>query len=344
MLSVRCSVKQKFAAKTKCSVGNGKQMSRQSSSRRVPSCRVIRVSTGRRLRQSNQDGCRGEHAITSCSSESMSERTVGQGTPRKRGHQHHPRNHGTRRKQANPTDYENKIVFSTTAAPETQVRILPAVIGAEDLNNCDIATVSASFSDKRVVEQRLDNSNKVNNNNNNKDDQNNITSNSNNNNNNSSSSSSNIDLLKVECDLEDSLLKKQAPASNRNEKPSKNYYKDIPRPAAEGSSQSDAENEDPEQEEWTRLRCTSERAEDVAKRETRRRNRRCADYPGLAFGSSIFSSDTMMKFSIIRNELYNIMNTQLKRVCNGIHGKLPKTLRSNPKTSLCLYRVIFLTK
>lgn len=62
------------------------------------------------------------------------------------------------------------------------------------------------------------------------------------------------------------------------------------------------------------LRCTSERTEVVADRE-RRRKRRCSDYPGLAFGFSIFSSDTMMKFNIIRNELHNIMNTQLKRVC-----------------------------
>ncbi|KYB24969.1 Tropomyosin-2-like Protein [Tribolium castaneum] len=88
------------------------------------------------------------------------------------------------------------------------------------------------------------------------------------------------------------------------------------RPAAEGSSQSDQEELDPEIEELARLRCTSERTEVVAERETRRRGRRCADYPGLAF-SSIFSSDTLIKFSIIRNELHNIMNTQLKRVGQG---------------------------
>ncbi|XP_037036226.1 tropomyosin-1, isoforms 33/34 isoform X5 [Bradysia coprophila] len=69
---------------------------------------------------------------------------------------------------------------------------------------------------------------------------------------------------------------------------------------------------DPEAAEWSKLRCTSERTEDVAERE-HRRQRRCADYPGLAFGRSIFSSDTMMKFNIIRNELHNIMKTQLKR-------------------------------
>lgn len=79
-----------------------------------------------------------------------------------------------------------------------------------------------------------------------------------------------------------------------------------------GDDMFESEN-DPEAAEWSKLRCTSERTEDVAERE-HRRQRRCADYPGLAFGRSIFSSDTMMKFNIIRNELHNIMKTQLKRV------------------------------
>ena len=93
------------------------------------------------------------------------------------------------------------------------------------------------------------------------------------------------------------------------------------RPAAEGSSQSDQEeavDPDPETEELARLRCPSECTEVIAEREARRRQRRCADYPGFAFGSSIFGSDTMMKFSIIRNELQNIKNSQLKRV--STHG------------------------
>ncbi|XP_069677297.1 uncharacterized protein Tm1 isoform X10 [Periplaneta americana] len=88
------------------------------------------------------------------------------------------------------------------------------------------------------------------------------------------------------------------------------------RPAAEGSSHSDQEetiDPDPETEELARLRCPSERTEVIAERETRRRQRRCADYPGFAFGSSIFGSDTIMKFNIIRNELQNIKNSQLKR-------------------------------
>ncbi|GBP06829.1 Tropomyosin-2 [Eumeta japonica] len=75
---------------------------------------------------------------------------------------------------------------------------------------------------------------------------------------------------------------------------------------------SDASDDDPETAELARLRCPSVCTEVLAERENRRR-KRCADYPGLAFGSSIFSSDTMMKFSIIKNELQNIKNTALKR-------------------------------
>ena len=65
-----------------------------------------------------------------------------------------------------------------------------------------------------------------------------------------------------------------------------------------------------ELEELAKLRCQSVATEVVAERY----KRRCSDYPGFAFGSSIFSSNTMMKFSIIKNELHNIMNVQLKRV------------------------------
>ncbi|KAE8748941.1 hypothetical protein FOCC_FOCC004346, partial [Frankliniella occidentalis] len=82
------------------------------------------------------------------------------------------------------------------------------------------------------------------------------------------------------------------------------------RPPADGSEDP---IEDPELQELASLRCTSESAEQVSAREARRRARRCSDYPGLAFGASLFSSDTMMKFSVIRNELQNIMNQQLKR-------------------------------
>lgn len=136
----------------------------------------------------------------------------------------------------------------------------------------------------------------------------------------SSSSSSNLNKSK--------LKKSRTPDTNRSERKREKRGKMLPtwpmsgeRPPLEGSDArrldfdelGDIEN-DPDAAEWSKLRCTSERTEVVAEREYRRQNRRCADYPGLAFGRSIFSSDTMMKFNIIRNELHNIMKTQLKRV------------------------------
>lgn len=120
-----------------------------------------------------------------------------------------------------------------------------------------------------------------------------------------------------------------ADAAARKEKRKRTKVSQAPpneeRPPLEGAAATDQWNEfdvadienDPEAAEWSKLRCTSERTEVVAEREYRRQNRRCADYPGLAFGRSIFSSDTMMKLNIIRNELHNIMKTQLKRVRNN---------------------------
>ena len=70
--------------------------------------------------------------------------------------------------------------------------------------------------------------------------------------------------------------------------------------------------------EFSDLRCSSVRTEEIAEREKARqisRQNRCPDYPGLAFGAPLgFGSDTMMKFNIIKNELHNIMRSQLKRV------------------------------
>jgi len=71
-------------------------------------------------------------------------------------------------------------------------------------------------------------------------------------------------------------------------------------------------------EDYSKLRCSSVTTEELAEREkakTARRQNRCPDYPGLAFGAAMgFGSDTMMKFNIIKNELHNIMRSQLKRV------------------------------
>jgi len=77
--------------------------------------------------------------------------------------------------------------------------------------------------------------------------------------------------------------------------------------------------DDIEANELSKLRCGSAATEELAEREKQkqlRRNRqnRCPDYPGLAFGSAMFGSDTSMKFNIIKNELHNIMKSQLRRV------------------------------
>ena len=80
-----------------------------------------------------------------------------------------------------------------------------------------------------------------------------------------------------------------------------------------------------EDEEWSKLRCESLCTEELARKEKQkeeRRNRqnRCADYPGFAFGSAMFGSDTTMKFNIIKNELHNIMRSQLKRVDGEVNA------------------------
>ena len=41
---------------------------------------------------------------------------------------------------------------------------------------------------------------------------------------------------------------------------------------------------------------------------------------GFAFGSAMFSSDATMKFNIIKNELHNIMKSQLKRVDGEVNA------------------------
>ena len=75
-----------------------------------------------------------------------------------------------------------------------------------------------------------------------------------------------------------------------------------------------------EEEEWSKLRCGSLCTEELARKEKQKQQRqkarqnRCPDYPGFAFGSAMFGSDTTMKFNIIKNELHNIMRSQLKRV------------------------------
>ncbi|EEC03935.1 uncharacterized protein LOC8027394 [Ixodes scapularis] len=82
------------------------------------------------------------------------------------------------------------------------------------------------------------------------------------------------------------------------------------RPPAEGSADPDIAESD----ELSQLRCSSIQTEQVIAERNRRNNRQpSAGYPGLAFGGSIFSSGTLMRFRVIANELHNITNVQLKR-------------------------------
>ena len=75
--------------------------------------------------------------------------------------------------------------------------------------------------------------------------------------------------------------------------------------------------ENPEEtEELSKLRCQDISIEDVAEIQKRKRVR-SANYPGLSATASIFSSDTFMRFGIIKNELHNIKRVQLKRVSVG---------------------------
>ncbi|KAJ8911614.1 hypothetical protein NQ315_017124 [Exocentrus adspersus] len=235
------------------------------------------------------------------------------GGAKKRGHQHHPRNEGTRKRaalalnsnnaplsiysknnvvtvQKATAENQNNVISNSASSPNTKE---PSLEFKETPNKakCDIEVIDLTNCDDDII----NNVQKQSNTNENKNE---------------------IINKSVKEDRNRKLRKpKRSKSKKRDEE--KQDMSLIHRPEAEGSSLSDQENEfkeenlDPEIEELSKLRCTSEMTEVVAERE-KRRNRRCADYPGLAF-SSIFSSDTLMKFSIIRNELHNIMNTQLKR-------------------------------
>ncbi|CAH1118834.1 unnamed protein product [Phaedon cochleariae] len=235
------------------------------------------------------------------------------GNTRKRGHQHHPRNEGNRRSALNksyqpktsesiPQDAvtvhkstitnENTVIknsASTQSSPEQQQQKSMVILDDSNGNKCDIEVIDLTNCDEEVVDS------------------------------NQATGSEKV-CRKCSKDVKEDRNNKirksrtSKPPEKKDCEETKADMSLIYRPEAEGSSQSDQEDNislDPELEELSKLRCTSEMTEVVAERE-KRRNRRCADYPGLAF-SSIFSSDTLMKFSIIRNELHNIMNTQLKR-------------------------------
>lgn len=94
--------------------------------------------------------------------------------------------------------------------------------------------------------------------------------------------------------------------------------------------------ESEEEAQLARLRCGSEATEAVSEREKRRR-KRCADYPGFALVGgvgSVFASDTMMKFSIIQNELHNVINGQLKRVKCIMKCRTPASCKMNERKEI----------
>ena len=106
------------------------------------------------------------------------------------------------------------------------------------------------------------------------------------------------------------------------------------------SSSSSSINLEPVVNEFSDLRCSSVRTEEIVEREKarqERREKRCPDYPGLAFGAPLgFGSDTMMKFNIIKNELHNIMRSQLKRVDGEVY--------INKTNCLLLVEIFYLTE
>lgn len=255
---------------------------------------------------------------------------------RKRGHQHHVRHSGTRRSNVPvdeviaalraeflPTDAIDSVDTPADAAMQTisddqTSRIVLTEIPA----NVQTQTQSDLNDSNNNVNRNLPNaqaSSLGDNNNNNGDEDVSICSDLS-----ESTASNNCHSKKVKTKRDGSKR-----SSKKRDSPSSEHRKRKPRtsadppkgerPPLEGAADNDPNGgadieNDPEAAEWSKLRCTSERTEVVAEREYRRQNRRCADYPGLAFGRSIFSSDTMMKLNIIRNELHNIMKTQLKRV------------------------------
>lgn len=234
------------------------------------------------------------------------------GPHRKRGHQHHPRNEGTRRKPIlEPVVVAPLSVYSTenvlTTDQERGVKTLSETVvsggGSLPKAKCDIPVIDLTQCDDETVAVKAEN----------------LVSNQ-------EGSCSNVEpsVTKSSKNDRNQRIKKAKKSRSKLElfretlnSPDKEDMTLVQRSEAEGSSLSDQETEkldlDPETEELSKLRCTSERTEVIAEKEMRRKGRRCADYPGLAF-SSTFSSDTMIKFNIIRNEIQNIMNTQLKRV------------------------------
>lgn len=311
-----------------------RQMSTNSSSKPRSARRPRRRNEAPRTTsddQSRQNG-RGFGGTVKCDGE-MSGRKLGFGTGKKRGHQHHPRDRGSRvapGQDGPPAEGVAAHVETSGHVTSIAAQTVPKQSDNKPADRDNKVLTNASSKPKR--------GNQINNNNppsaeqtlsknENKSAVKSDRTAANHNNDISNANYRVIDTIDL-CDSDSDQPKKvEAPKKRRpgrkdRDRPLKEFRDEIrwePRGSAEGCSGGEGEgdadipDQDPEIEELSRLRCPSERAELAAERDARRRHR-SSDYPGLAFGSSIFSSDTMIRFSLIRNELQNIKNTALKRV------------------------------
>jgi hypothetical protein len=280
----------------------------------------------------------------------MSDKNMNVTGVKKRGHQHHPRNTGQRRSNVPADEVIAALRGTNPTTTLSDSSFYSNSIQSENSSGEQHSISSSSTSNICILNNHNNNNNNLiinnnsniladilNNNNNNKPkNESQLLVNDPTNRNNNNSSALCVDVVNATVAaptndlILDKLTKKKKSSSNssldqitptkavknvdkkKKTKSSQDMSKHE-RPAVEGAESNENDENDPDAAEWIKLRCTSERTEIVAERENRRQQR-CADYPGLAFGRSIFSSDTMMKFNIIRNELHNIMNTQLKRV------------------------------
>lgn len=324
----RTKVQRSLRVKTRCCAKIIPQHSNIKNPRNDRACAARRKAAiehsskrhgARKAKQLSQDGRR--CCVTVKNSGEMSSRNGGQapGMGRRRGHQHHPRNEGTRGLtiQRQPQELTS-AAYQSQAFDIVTEHVLPLNQDnkASDSKIKDVAAVVINVDNNKFSENILQPTTKC------FDDENKSLSALVNRDENVVSTHERPQLLKLEeinmlDTIEDDKLNTKSSKNAANEKQKRHRSRSRakgPRPAVEGGPGPQEESQDdPETQELARLRCTSERTELVAERENRRKNR-CADYPGLAFGRSIFSSDTMMKFSIIKNELHNIMNAQLKRV------------------------------
>lgn len=219
----------------------------------------------------------------------MTERSAQGSTRSRRGHQYHPKNMGIRTSNVPTSEIiqalrDGRNLETLFHHQQTQPPTTPISIPSVDNRSIARLTETCDESNKQLenISCNVDLKSKRN------------------------SSSSSLNSTPS-----DKSEKRPGKSGKKRTKTSQDITKII-RPAADGAEDV-TDEDDAETAELAKLRCTSERTEVIAERE-HRRQKKCADYPGLAFGRSIFSSDSMMKFNIIRNELQNIMNNQLRRV------------------------------